>query len=100
MLQWRITLIPSAIKDPIKNPTSSGEIPWYYWAALVLVVLRLWLQPITSSFWLDETGTFLIVQGTFQQMLERTFHWVGQPTFFAAIVWPFAQLPGPREVIF
>src|SRR5437588_1254586 len=100
MLQWRIGLMTPVIKEPTPAPKSSGEIPWHYWAALVLVVLRLWVQPLTSSFWLDETGTFLIVQGTFRQMLERSLHWVGQPAFFAAVVWPFAQLPGPREVIF
>ncbi len=83
------------------TPTVKSNVPveWYIWAALLLVVLRLWIQPMTSSFWLDETGTFLLVQGTFSQMLEKCARWVGQPTFFIAIVWPFAQLPGPREVI-
>jgi len=32
-------------------------------------------------------------------MLEKCARWIGQPVYFDAIVWPFAQLPGPREVI-
>ena len=91
-------------------PTKAGEIcgnlgslenriPWYIWAALALVVARLWIQPMFSSFWLDETGTALLVKGTFAEMLQRSTRWVGQPTFYMALVWPFSQLPGPREVI-
>ncbi|MEP6540421.1 MAG: glycosyltransferase family 39 protein, partial [Bryobacteraceae bacterium] len=54
---------------------------------------------MTSSFWLDETGTFLLVQGTFSEMLAKCARWVGQPTYFIALVWPFAKLPGPQEVV-
>ena len=92
-------LKPTAEHDSLLNNRSSQRVRWYVWATLAFVVLRLWIQPMNSSFWLDETGTFLLVQGTFGQMLERCVNWVGQPTFFAAIVWLFAQLPGPREVI-
>ena len=81
------------------NSRSNQRVQWYVWAALAFVVLRLWIQPMNSSFWLDETGTLLLVQGTFGQMLEKSVNWVGQPPFFAAIVWLFAQLPGPREVV-
>ncbi len=88
------------MNDSTPNAKSNPAVQWYVWAALAVVVVRLWIQPMSSSFWLDETGTFLIVQGSFAQMLAKCARWVGQPTFFAAIVWPFAQLPGPREVIF
>ncbi len=85
--------------DSTPTIKSSAPLQWYIWAAWVLVIIRLWIQPMSSSFWLDETGTFVLVQGTFSEMLEKCARWVGQPTFFIAIVWPFAQLPGPREVI-
>jgi 4-amino-4-deoxy-L-arabinose transferase-like glycosyltransferase len=77
----------------------TGSYRKYLYIALALVILRLWIQPLSSSLWLDETGTFWIVQGTFAQMAERTARWVGQPPFYATIVWFFAQLPGPREVV-
>ena len=90
----------TAVQQDISNETrSSAHLRWYVWAALALTVFRLWIQPMNSSFWLDETGTFLLVQGTFDQMLEKCVRWVGQPTFFTAIVWFFSQLPGPREIV-
>src|SRR4051812_24946169 len=69
-----------------------------FWPLLVLVIIRLWIQPIYSSFWLDETGTALLVRGTFAEMLEKCTRWVGQPTFYIALIWPFAQLPFQREI--
>ncbi len=58
-------------KDSTPKAKSNSAVEWYLWTALALVILRLWLQPMSSGFWLDEIGTFLIVQGSFSQMVEK-----------------------------
>jgi len=51
-----------------------------------------------SSFILDETGTAVLLQGTFSEMLEKCNRWVGQPTFYMMLAWPFSKLPIQKEI--
>src|SRR5690348_9302594 len=52
----------------------------------VVPVLALWLPWITSSFWLDETGTAWVTAGTFHEVLTRS-KLEGQTPIYYAMVW-------------
>lgn len=55
------------------NHTPSSRLKWGLAALLALALTRLWLQPLASSFWVDEMATVFVV--------ERG---AGHPSFAAA----------------
>jgi len=55
----------AANHDELSNSEPEQRVHWIVWVALAVVLVRLCIQPLNSSLWLDETGTFLLVQGTF-----------------------------------
>ena len=63
----------SAVKYPVENPAvvESGSsasrwnprlLRWVLPAVLALCLLRMWIAPLPSSFWVDEMGTEFVVQ--------------------------------------
>ena len=63
----------SAVKFPVETPPAvdSGSslsrrnpilLRWILPAVLALCVLRMWIAPLPSSFWVDEMGTEFVVQ--------------------------------------
>ena len=40
---------------------SPGRVQLILWTVLALCIVRLWLMPLTSSFWVDETATAFVV---------------------------------------
>jgi mannosyltransferase len=67
-------------------------------AILGLAVSVLWLVPLRSSLWLDETGTVWAARGTLRDVWERAFH-PGQPSVaFAIMTWWAVHLGGLDEI--
>jgi mannosyltransferase len=63
------------------------------WAVLVL-----WVLPIRSSFWLDETGTYWIIKDGVANLIDRAIHWSGQSPLYYLIAW-LAHLAGGRTEV-
>lgn len=63
------------------------------------VILRLWLLPLRTGFWLDETGTFWAAKGTLSQVFSHSLLWPSQFPAYSALMWIMLRLPGPPEVL-
>ena len=70
------------------TPRTTGII-WTFLFASALI--RCWLMPLRSGFWLDETGTYYIISGNWHQFLERTVRglWLGSKSLWAWRCWLF-----------
>src|SRR5215469_15222918 len=66
-------------------------------ALLALIVVRLWVMPMGSSFAMDETGTFWNVKDGFATMLDRYRQWPSISAFYGATAWVAYWLGGARE---
>jgi 4-amino-4-deoxy-L-arabinose transferase-like glycosyltransferase len=65
-------------------------------AALLGLALRLWKWD--ESLWLDEFGTWWVVQSDLPAVIARTLEFQGQSPFYYLIVWLFAQVFGENEI--
>jgi mannosyltransferase len=83
--------------DSASFPSESTAV-WIALAIVVPVVAWLWLAPLTSSFWLDETFTIWAIRGSFEEMLARSSQVPVQELPFFALTWLAAQLGGSLEV--
>jgi 4-amino-4-deoxy-L-arabinose transferase-like glycosyltransferase len=64
---------------------------------LAIGVLVLWVLPIRSSFWLDETGTFWIVKDGLANLLARSAYWSGQSPLYYLTAWTALVAGGSAE---
>jgi 4-amino-4-deoxy-L-arabinose transferase-like glycosyltransferase len=65
---------------------------------LFLLVGALWLLPLGTSLWLDETGTFWIVDGSFWQTIHRALESSGSIPYYV-VVWLAKTIGGTSEVV-
>lgn len=59
---------------------------------LVVFGVALWLPPLASSFWLDETGTVWLAQGSLPEALGRTFVYQGGSPLYYVFAWAARQM--------
>jgi hypothetical protein len=64
---------------------------------LVGVVVRGWLRPLPSGYSIDETGTYFIISGTWEQFVSRMAHAIQSPAH-SVILWGISQLGISSEV--
>jgi mannosyltransferase len=64
----------------------------------VLVVLRLWLVPLTSSLWVDELGTWWVVKDGIGETARRAYTFQGQSPLYYVIVWLAKAVGGTSEM--
>jgi hypothetical protein len=65
---------------------------------LFLLAGLLWLPPLGSSLWLDETGSFWIVQGGFGQTIHRALESSGSIPYFV-VLWLAKTVGGTSEIV-
>jgi hypothetical protein len=63
-----------------------------------MVVIQLWFGLISTSFWLDETGTWWIVKDGVAEVVQRSFSWSGQSPLFYLLAWLSSRLFGLNEI--
>lgn len=81
--------------------TSPGRTRLYTILLIGLALLtarRLWLPQISTSFWLDETGTAWMIKGNLWDALSHSFRFQGGHTLYIAIEWLVRQVTGLSEV--
>jgi hypothetical protein len=74
-----------------------GERFWIV-AAGAIVVIQLWFGMISTSFWLDETGTWWIVKDGPAETVRRALFWSGQSPLFYLIEWGSSRMFGLNEI--
>jgi hypothetical protein len=68
-------------------------------AAVVFAVgVSLRLDALTASLWLDEFGTFWVVEGDFHTMLGRAWAFQGQSPLYYTLAWGSIQVFGESEL--
>ena len=81
-------------------------LPKFIWLVLTLCILRLWIVQLPSSFWVDETGTFFVVeQGAHHpsfaaapQVPASIYYWLPRTTGWLLRILP--QRPGVMETAY
>jgi hypothetical protein len=68
----------------------------FLWAITFLSGAVLWLRPIASSFWEDELVTWWVIDGSFREMLHRSYALQGQSALYYPIAWLMRHV-GPQE---
>jgi uncharacterized membrane protein len=63
------------------------------------VVLLLWLPPLRSSLWLDETGTYWTIKDGWHHLLQRALLIQGQSPFYYLIAWLSLEVGGHSEIV-
>jgi mannosyltransferase len=71
----------------------------FYQFLTAWAVLMLWVLPIRSSFWLDETGTYWIIKDGLANTFARAIDWSGQSPLYYLVAWLAHLAGGPTEVI-
>jgi hypothetical protein len=74
-----------------------GKFNWILLALYLLVVIRLWIMPMGSSFWLDETLTFWNVKNGIFEAVKRSSECPGQFQLYMAITALSAKIFGLSE---
>lgn len=93
----------AATEDKTRN--AAGTPPaWPPERAVILillgiVVLKLWILPLGTSFWLDETGTYWTIKDGPRQAIARCYMWPSQAPAYSAIAWAALALGGPHEAV-
>jgi dolichyl-phosphate-mannose-protein mannosyltransferase len=67
--------------------------------ALVLLATVLWLMPLGSSLWLDETATYWVVQGDLHQMVHRALQFQSGSVPYFFVAWLSRLVGGTSEVV-
>jgi 4-amino-4-deoxy-L-arabinose transferase-like glycosyltransferase len=81
-----------------RNQVAPGTERLWIIAVGAMVVIQLWFGMISSSFWLDETGTWWIVKDGAAETVRRSFFWSGQSPLFYLIAWSSSRLFGLNEI--
>src|SRR6266446_2076140 len=63
----------------------------------IVWIARLWIVPINSSLWLDETGTVWVISGGFSEIIHRATVFP-QSILYCLILWVATSLGGLNEV--
>lgn len=68
-------------------------------ALLAMVICKLWLIPLRSGLWLDETGTYWTAQGSLSETIARSILWPAQSLLYSIIAWGALHVGGPKELM-
>src|SRR3954469_20454888 len=67
------------------------------WAFAASMVAALWIRPMTSSLWLDETGSWWVINGGAHQGVQRADAVQGQSPFYYLMLWLSKGVIGHSE---
>lgn len=67
------------------------------WGITALVVIALWLRPLTSSLWLDELGTWWVIKDGVRETISRAFDVHGQSPAFYLLAFATRHVAGQSE---
>ena len=71
----------------------------YYLLAVCLIgILAVWIRPLASSLWLDETGTFMVIRGSLNDVIHQGLEFQGQFPLYHVFLWSWSKLAGTSEI--
>ena len=84
--------------QPDEESADPGHVRWLVILTAV-VILSLWLMPLSSSLWLDELGTWWVVKDGAGDAIDRALTFHGQSPLYYLIVWSARVVGGRSEVV-
>lgn len=84
-------------KGRVSAQDSSREAWWACGVALMLIFIFVVRAPFTASFWLDETISAWIVQGSPEDVVRRSMAYQGQSPFYYLLLWATGSVLGTGE---
>jgi hypothetical protein len=74
--------------SPVAAPTVVDRFQTSSIIALIVTTAgALWLRPITSSLWVDETITWWIIKDSLADVFHRAYTYQGQSVFYYPFEW-------------
>lgn len=64
---------------------------------LAIAVVRLWILPLHTGLWLDETGTYWVIRDGWSEIISRCIIWPAQNILYSFIACLALQIGGARE---
>jgi len=98
LTQTKQPVAPVSPVPRIRTVSQSRGEAYAYAGLLTLAILRLWILPLRTGFWLDETGTFWAASGTLAQTFSRSIVWPSQFPLYTAIAWIAMHVGGRPEL--
>lgn len=92
MLDTRYEVASSPARQ--KGPAEHSRM---FVVALFLGLGLLWVLPISSSFWVDETGTFVAARGSWRAVVRSALEGQGQVPYLM-LAWLVRSIGGANEV--
>ena len=89
---------------PVEEPSGqrvaegSPRRDYYLLAVCIVGILAVWIRPLTSSLWLDETGTFWVIRGSLGDVVHRALDFQGQFPLYHAFLWCWSKVAGTSEL--
>ena len=71
----------------------------YFAVLLAVATLELWVVPMFTSLWLDETATFWVIKDGIVKAVARSMYWAGQSPVYYATAWLALVLGGRHEAV-
>src|SRR5207248_1638413 len=88
--------------EELGEPATPESVPRehlrFLLAALVMAAGALWLLPLGSSLWLDETATFWVVQGGLHETIHRALEFQSGSVPYFLVAWIARVLGGTSEI--
>lgn len=75
-----------------------GTDRWFFLTLIAMVVVGVWLTPITQSLWLDEAGTYWFVKDGLGDAIDRANQYQGQSPAYYLLIWASRHLLGVSEI--
>jgi len=89
-----------APSDTAQLPAKSeAEEARFLWPPLILVLVLLWIVPLSTSLGLDESGNYWVLKDGFHEALVRSQIWPGTPIIYDALVIAAKALGGNSEIV-
>lgn len=82
-----------------RNSAPDARDRIWFLALLGMAIFKLWLLPLRTGLWQDETGTFWAIQGTLTEVVHRTLLWPAQTLLYTLIDWMAVRIGGPSELV-
>ena len=86
-----------AASERLDTGVSRADIPLVALAGLAAIVL-VWMGQMPSSLWIDELGTFWVIDGDLASTASRAWRFHGQTPLYYTMLWGVTQLLGTSEI--
>ena len=67
--------------------------------AVAAAVLLTWALQLPSSLWIDELGTFWVIDGDLSSTADRAWRFHGQTPLYYTLLWSVTELFGSSEIV-